>query len=138
MTGSVSESACGTDSLDTHCSAQCAEYRMLLLSQRDYSKKARKKVFVDVQADFWNGDPDVDAICRMEHRPECTFDPTPFPVSANKIGPFNSQNTFITGECLANYFVMPHVGRMDDIWPSYLNVISHMPSSGCGLGSERF
>lgn len=94
-------------------------FPLQLLSQRDYSKKVRKKVFVDVQADFWNGDPDIDAICRMEHRPECQFDPAPFPFSASKTGPFNSQNTFITSECLANYFVMPHVGRMDDIWPSY-------------------
>ena len=94
-------------------------FPLQLLSQRDYSKKAHKKIVVDVQADFWNGDPDIDAICRMEHRPECKFDPAPFPFSANKMGPFNSQNTFITSECLANYFVMPHVGRMDDIWPSY-------------------
>lgn len=94
-------------------------FPLQLLSQRDYSKKTRKKVFVDVQADFWNGDPDIDAICRMEHRPECKFDPSAFPVAANKMGPFNSQNTFITAECLPNYFLFPHVGRMDDIWGSY-------------------
>ena len=94
-------------------------FPLQLLPQRDYSKKIKKKVFVDVQADFWNGDPDIDALCRMEHRPECNFNPSSFPVSANKIGPFNSQNTFITGECLADYFLFPHVGRMDDIWGAF-------------------
>ena len=35
------------------------------------------------------------------------------------MGPFNSQNTFLLGECLADYFLFPHVGRMDDIWAAY-------------------
>src|SRR5271165_1284403 len=69
-------------------------YPLQLLPKRDYSKKSRKTLRIDVQADFWNGDPDIDAFCRMEHAPECNFDPTVFPVSANKMGPFNSQNTF--------------------------------------------
>ena len=38
-------------------------------------RKSRQTVRVDVQADFWNGDPDIDAVCRMEHAPECDFDP---------------------------------------------------------------
>ena len=45
-------------------------YPLPLVSKRDYSKKLRKTVHVDVQADFWNGDPDIDAICRLEHAPE--------------------------------------------------------------------
>lgn len=94
-------------------------YPLQLLPKRDYSRKSRKKVTVDVQADFWNGDPDIDAICRMEHRPECDFDTAPFPIAANKMGPFNSQNTFLAGRCLKDYFLFPHVGRMDDIWAAY-------------------
>ena len=94
-------------------------FPLQLLSKRDYSRKIRKKVTVDIQADFWNGDPDVDAICRLEHAPTCTFDPAPFPLAANKIGPFNSQNTFVRAEILRDYFMFPYVGRMDDIWPSY-------------------
>jgi hypothetical protein len=73
----------------------------------------------DIQADFWNGEPDVDAVCRMEHAPECQFDPSPFPMASNKISPFNSQNTFISGALLKDYFLFPHIGRMDDIWASY-------------------
>jgi hypothetical protein len=94
-------------------------FPLQLLPKRDYSRKTRKTVRVDVQADFWDGDPDIDAICRIEHAPECKFDPAPFPLAANKPGPFDSQNTFIKGGMLKDYFVFPDVGRMDDIWPSY-------------------
>jgi hypothetical protein len=94
-------------------------YPLQLLPKRDYSKKSRKVITADVQADFWNGDPDIDAICRMEHAPECNFDTGYFPMAANKISPFNSQNTFMKGTLLKDYFLFPHVGRMDDIWASY-------------------
>lgn len=94
-------------------------FPLQLLAQREYGAPSRREVRVDVQADFWNGDPDIDAICRMEHAPECTFDDTLFPFAANKPGPFNSQNTFISGACLRDYFLFPHVGRMDDIWAAY-------------------
>src|SRR5882724_317219 len=90
-----------------------------LVVKRDYSKKTRKKVRVDIQADFWDGDPDIDAICRIEHAPECKFDSKYFPLASNKIGPFDSQNTFIRPEVLNDYFQFPFVGRMDDIWPGY-------------------
>ena len=35
------------------------------------------------------------------------------------MGPFNSQNTFLRGALLKDYFLFPHVGRMDDIWGAY-------------------
>lgn len=95
-------------------------YPLQLLPRRDYSRKSRKKVRVDVQADLWNGDPDVDAICRLEHAPKCEFDPARFPMAADKMGPFNSQNTFLSAKVLGDYFVMPGAGRAQDIWPSYL------------------
>ena len=94
-------------------------FPLQLLPHRDYSRKVRKTVRVDVQADFWNGDPDVDAVCRMEHAPVCSFDPRCFPFAADRIGPFNSQNTFVGAACLKDYFMFPHVGRMDDIWAAY-------------------
>lgn len=94
-------------------------YPIQLLSKRDYSKKSVKEVIPDIQADFWNGDPDIDAICRMEHAPECKFSSKPFPISSNKFSPFNSQNTFLTRNVLKDYFLFPFVGRMDDIWAGY-------------------
>jgi len=90
-----------------------------LLAARDYTNKTRQSLTADVQADFWNGDPDIDAVCRMEHAPECEFDPRCFPLSSNRMGPFDSQNTFLSGKCLKDYFLFPHVGRMDDIWAAY-------------------
>ena len=74
---------------------------------------------MDVQADFWNGDPDIDALCRMEHAPECEFNPQYFPMCANKMGPFNSQNTFIAGQVFEGLFYVSAYRRMDDIWASY-------------------
>ena len=94
-------------------------YPLQLVSRRDYAKRTRRKVRVAVQADFWNGDPDVDAVCRMEHAPQCDFDPGRFPMASDRMGPFNSQNTFLASRVLKDYFLFPHVGRMDDIWASY-------------------
>lgn len=94
-------------------------YPLQLLPKRNYSKKTKKKIVPDVQADFWNGDPDIDAICRMEHAPDCKFDDSCFPLASSKLSPFNSQNTFLSGKMLKDYFLFPHVGRMDDIWAAY-------------------
>jgi hypothetical protein len=101
-------------------------YPLQLLPKRNYTNKSRRKITVDVQADFWNGDPDIDAICRMEHAPDCTFDDNYFPISSNKLAPFNSQNTFISGKWLKDYFLFPHIGRMDDIWAAY-----YVQAKGC-------
>ena len=89
------------------------------IKSRNYQASKKETIRPDIQADFWNGDPDIDAICRMEHAPECDFDSSCFPFSSNKPAPFNSQNTFISGSCLKDYFLFPHIGRMDDIWASY-------------------
>ncbi len=94
-------------------------YPLQLIPRRDYSHVETTTITPDVQADFWNGDPDIDAICRMEHRPECQFDKKPFPFTSNQLSPFNSQNTFIRSSLLKDYFLFPHIGRMDDIWAAY-------------------
>jgi hypothetical protein len=94
-------------------------YPLQLIPQRGYANPSKKMIKTDIQADFWNGDPDIDAICRMEHNPECEFSPVVFPVASNRLSPFNSQNTFLSGEVLKDYFLFPHVGRMDDIWAAY-------------------
>jgi hypothetical protein len=93
-------------------------YPLQLLSDRIY-EKTRKTVCAQIQANFWNGDPDIDAICRMEHKPECKFDSNAFPMASNKMSPFNSQNTILSATVLKDYFLFPHIGRMDDIWASY-------------------
>jgi len=94
-------------------------FPLQLIPKRDYSRKSRKTIIADVQADFWNGDPDIDAVCRMEHAPECNFEEKYFPMASNQLSPFNSQNTFLAGKLLNRYFLFPHVGRLDDIWAAY-------------------
>lgn len=94
-------------------------YPLELVPLRDYARRSTRVMKADVQADFWNGDPDIDAVCRMEHCPSCSFEPGCFPITSNKLSPFDSQNTFLRGELLRDYFLFPHIGRMDDIWASY-------------------
>lgn len=78
----------------------------------------KKKVTPLIQADLWDGDPDIDAMCRLTFKPMCKFNiNTPF--ASQLISPFNSQNTFIHREALKYYAVWPYVGRMDDIWGGY-------------------
>lgn len=89
------------------------------IDERENIKYKYKNVTVDVQAGFWNGDPDVDAVCRMIYKPNCKFNKNYFPFFSNKISPFNSQNTFINAKLLKYYFLFPDQGRMHDIWASY-------------------
>ena len=49
----------------------------------------------------------------------CFFDDKFFPLATNSFSPFNSQNTFFSREALKKYLVIPHIGRMDDIWAAY-------------------
>jgi hypothetical protein len=77
-----------------------------------------KKNFL-VQADLWDGDPDIDAICRLSKIP-CVKYENISPYTSYKLSPFNSQNTFLTRQVLPYYMVLPFTGRMDDIWGGYL------------------
>jgi hypothetical protein len=72
-----------------------------------------------VQADLWDGDPDIDALARIAFKPEVKYDVKNLYGSV-KMSPFNSQNTFLHRDVLKFYMMFPFVGRMDDIWPSYL------------------
>ena len=95
-------------------------YPIQNLYQRNNKYKiTRKTIIPDIQADFWNGDPDIDAVCRLEHKPMCFFDDKYFPLSTNTFSPFNSQNTFFSYKALKKYMVTPFIGRMDDIWGGY-------------------
>ncbi|HEY0184242.1 MAG TPA: glycosyltransferase family A protein [Rhodopila sp.] len=90
-----------------------------LVADRNYSVHDEAVATVRIQADFWNGDPDVDAVCRMISRPTCNFDPAGFPFTCPAFAPFNSQNTFLDARLLPEYFMFPGIGRMDDIWGGY-------------------
>lgn len=81
-----------------------------------YAGKIKRKVLI--QADLWDGDPDIDAIARLTHMPLIKLNVIQ-PYCSNKISPFNSQNTFLAREVIPHFPVLPYVGRMDDIWASY-------------------
>jgi len=95
-------------------------YPIELLQRRhkvEYKGKTSRKVLV--QADLWDGDPDIDAMARLTMKPIVKYN-VEKPYCSNRIAPFNSQNTFLAREVIPYYAVLPHVGRMDDIWGSYI------------------
>ena len=87
-------------------------------SRVSYGGKLKRRVLV--QADLWDGDPDIDAMARLSIRPIVKFDKIQGPYGSTSISPFNSQNTFLAREVIPYYSVFPHVGRMDDIWGGYV------------------
>ena len=84
---------------------------------------------IDIQANFWNGDPDIDAIERFIYNPECNFESRYFPFTVKKMAPFNSQNTFVTKEVLPHYCMWPGIGRADDIFSGL-----YAQHKGCNVG----
>lgn len=82
-----------------------------------YMGRVKRKVLI--QADLWDGVPDVDAMNRIIYNPRIKLC-VEGPFCSTNITPFNSQNTFIAREVLPYYMVLPHAGRMDDIWGAYL------------------
>ena len=97
-------------------------YPIQLLKERlvvEYKGREKRKVLV--QADLWNGDPDIDAIARLGFaQPIVDYFDVIKPYCSTKIAPFNSQNTFLAREVVPYYAVLPHIGRLDDIWGAYI------------------
>ncbi len=83
-----------------------------------YDGKVRRRILM--QADLWDGDPDIDAIARITFSPSVTFSTIRSPYGSDALAPFNSQNTFIAREVFPHYCVLPFVGRISDIWAAYL------------------
>ena len=50
-----------------------------LVNNRKYKTGKKYLIKPDIQANFWNGDPDIDAVCRMIFKPECSFKKRLFP-----------------------------------------------------------
>lgn len=89
-----------------------------LNSKNDIELLRKQSIFCSIQADFWDGDPDIDAICRLTSKPLVKFDKFE-PFFTRQPAPFNSQNTFLHRSVFPYYSVWPSVGRMDDIWAGY-------------------
>lgn len=90
----------------------------LVCDKNEITYKGEIKRKVLVQADLWDGDPDIEAIARLIYKPNIKWNVSK-PYCSNKISPFNSQNTFLAREIIPYYCMFPFVGRMDDIWASY-------------------
>ena len=87
---------------------------------------------IAVNAGLWLGDPDIDAITRLE-RPLRTVEyradwPETFALYPGTWSPWNSQNSAISREALVSYWMSPWAGRHLDIWASYISnlAIQHM------------
>lgn len=94
-------------------------YPLELLQGRGNSQPSVVTMVPDVQTGLVNGDPDIDAVCRMEHHPVCTWDNFLLPITSNTFSPFNSQNTILSRRAAREYFMMGGTGRMTDIWASF-------------------
>lgn len=91
-----------------------------------YAGKVHRKVLV--QADLWDGDPDIDAIARLTYKPLVEYSEIKKPFCSNSISPFNSQNTFLSRDVFPYYAVLPYIGRMEDIWGAYI-LQKYLPGS---------
>lgn len=90
-----------------------------LQNKNSNSFVGKKTISPKVQADLWDGDPDVDAICRISYSPEVKIEKFNN-FSTRNFSPFNTQNTFFSADIMKYFMQLPFVGRMSDIWGSYL------------------
>jgi hypothetical protein len=77
---------------------------------------------IAINAGLWLGDPDVDAVTRLSNNIIATkykFKNN-FILDKKTNSPFNSQNTAINSKIAPCYFLSADVGRMDDIYASYV------------------
>lgn len=79
---------------------------------------------IGVAAGLVIGDPDIDATTRMEQQPYVSqvhlLGQTGVVVDLNTWTVFNSQNTAVIRELVPAWFMMPGVGRHDDIYASLI------------------
>ena len=99
-------------------------YPIQLLEQRkEQTLSMSSLVDSAVVSGLWNGEPDIDAIARISSGPQELYPTmvcTAFAVGGRVFSPYNTQNTIFTREVAPCMALPPFVGRMDDIWASYL------------------
>jgi hypothetical protein len=120
--------SCKSDVFDPLCLEEFWHrgYPIELRFERDkfdiFKKYSKTKINTLVQADLWEGAPDIDAVTRIMDLKGDFFVQRNrnYPFAANKISPFNSQNTFLSRKLFPTYFLFPGIGRFDDIWAAYI------------------
>lgn len=92
------------------------------LDLRKYQKKIfKQKKHIEVQAGLWNVEPDVDAVCRISNGPfNLKFKDKKFIIDNKSYSPFNTQNTIFSKRIIPGMCLMFGVGRMLDIFSSYV------------------
>lgn len=101
----------------------------LLRTRHDNKLLGEREVECLVQADLWEGEPDIDAICRwiVDYDINARFEKFA-PFSCVGFSPFNSQNTFLHRRVLREYMMLVGAYRVHDIWAAYW-VEKHFPNS---------
>ena len=114
------------------------------LEERYKRKESISKGVIDVQAGLWNGDPDIDAVCRIAGGPfNLEFPDMEFIIDNNCFSPYNTQNTLFSRRVSPAMCLMFFVGRMDDIWASYMTqrimreIDSHVLFTGPTVFQDR-
>ena len=76
---------------------------------------------IGVQADYCDGDLDVDALVRLQYG-ELDYKCKDYPIliGKNVYSPFNNQSTFFYKATFPLMLLLLSIGRMDDIWMSYI------------------
>ena len=119
-------------------------YPIQRLEERHKRKEKISTGHVDVQAGLWNGDPDVDAVCRIASGPfNLSFSDMEFIIDNKCFSPYNTQNTLFSRRVSPAMCLMFSVGRMDDIWASYMTqrimreIDSHVMFTGPTVFQDR-
>lgn len=87
--------------------------------RHEFSGPTSRDCTIHVQASLWNGQPDIDAVCRTVSEPSIRFrDFAPF--SSPQLIPFNSQNCFLSRTALPYYMMLSGVGRGQDVLGAYV------------------
>lgn len=95
-------------------------YPIQRLDKRNNRIKKDLTGFVEVQAGLWNGEPDVDAVCRIANGPfNLNFEHKTVMIDNKCYSPYNTQNTIFTRRIAPAMCLLFDIGRMDDIWASY-------------------
>lgn len=92
----------------------------------ELSPTAPTNTIVKVNAGLWLGDPDIDACTRLANNIDVVsyrYQNQPnFCLAPQTWCPFNSQNTSIHRDLIPAYILSPNIGRMDDIWASFVTL----------------
>jgi hypothetical protein len=95
-------------------------YPLQMVRERGFILGQAEFMLADVQANMWDGDLDVDAICKFSGGEiNGKLERLDYALTPELFAPFNSQNTIFTRSALKRYCVIPHIGRLDDIWAAY-------------------